>query len=91
MMKAMGGGPKRGPMAQMAQMFGMGGGMPSPEEIAELQKKMGGGAGGLPKEPPALTAPPPASAKPSLPGLGASKPLLPGLGGLSGLNPFKKK
>ncbi|PPQ40747.1 signal recognition particle subunit FFH/SRP54 (srp54) [Rhodoblastus acidophilus] len=92
MMKAMGGGPKRGPMAQMAQMLGMGQGMPSPEQMAEMQKKLGvgGGMGGLPKEPPAeLTAPPPA--KPGLPGLGASKPMLPGLGGLSSLNPFKKK
>ena len=98
MMKAMGGAPKRGPMAQMAQMFGMGPGaaMPSPEEMAELQKKYGGGAGmgaGLPKEPPAALKAPPASVapKPGLPGLGGSKPLLPGLGGLGGLNPFKKK
>jgi signal recognition particle subunit SRP54 len=91
MMKAMGGGPKRGPMAQMAQMFGMGPGaaMPTPEQMAEIQKKHGMV---LPKEPPAaLTAPPAAPAKPALPGLGASKPLLPGLGGLSSLNPFKKK
>ena len=98
MMKAMG-GAKRGPMAQMAQAFGLGGGMPqpSPEEIAELQKKFGGGAGmggGIP------TSPPPGafSSKPSLPGLpglGSGKPGglpgLPGLGGLPGLNPFGKK
>src|SRR5580692_9367100 len=30
MMKSMGGGAKRGPMAQLGQMFGMGGGMPQP-------------------------------------------------------------
>ena len=47
---------KRGPMAQMAQMFGMGKGMdmPSPEQMAELQKKREHGmVGGLPKAPPA--------------------------------------
>src|SRR5436305_5609120 len=33
MMKAMGSG-KRGPLAGLANMFGMGGGMPSPEELA---------------------------------------------------------
>ncbi|CAN0509345.1 unnamed protein product, partial [Phaeothamnion confervicola] len=32
MMKAMGGGAKRGPMAGLANMMGFGGGMPSPEE-----------------------------------------------------------
>ncbi len=42
-MKAMGGG-KRGPMAGLAQMMGMGGGMPSPEEMAKLAEKMPGGA-----------------------------------------------
>jgi signal recognition particle subunit SRP54 len=55
-------------------MFGFGGGMPqpTPEQIAALQKQMGGklpdfpgGAGGLP--------PPP--------GLGGKGPALPGLGG----------
>src|SRR5271165_6514015 len=68
MMKAMG-GAKRGPMAQMAQAFGLGGGMPqpSPEEIAELQKKFGGGAGmglGIPQNPPLGAFP---SKKPELP------------------------
>jgi signal recognition particle subunit SRP54 len=94
MMKSMGSG-KRGPMAGLAGMFGLGGGMPdlsklpapgpggglSPEALAEAQKKLEqlSGPGG----------------KPSLPGLG--KPTLPGLGsggglpGLGGFNPFRKK
>jgi signal recognition particle subunit SRP54 len=101
MMKAMG-GAKRGPMAQMAQAFGLGGGMPqpSPEEIAELQKKFGGGAGmgaGIPPTPPpgAFASKP---TLPGLPGLGSGKPGglpglpgLPSLGGLPSLNPFGKK
>ena len=104
MMKSMGSGAKRGPMAQMAQMFGMGPGMPqpSPEEIAEMQKKFGGGAGmglGIPSEPPpGAFAPKPATAKPTLPGLPGGLPGLggkpgglPGLGGLAILNPFGKK
>jgi signal recognition particle subunit SRP54 len=94
MMKSLG-GAKRGPMAQMAQMFGLGGGMPqpSPEQIAELQNKFGGGAGmgaGIPQSPPPGAFP----AKPSLPGLPGlpgAKPGLPGLPGLGGLNPFGKK
>jgi signal recognition particle subunit SRP54 len=98
MMKSLG-GAKRGPMAQMAQMFGLGGGMPqpSPEQIAELQGKFGGGAGmgaGIPQNPPPGAFPP----KPTLPGLPGSlpglpgaKPGLPGLPGLGGLNPFGKK
>ncbi len=100
MMKSLG-GAKRGPMAQMAQMFGLGGGMPqpTPEQIAELQQKFGGGAGmgaGIPATPPtgAFAAKPglPGPAPGGLPGLGAPKPgALPGLGGLSGLNPFGKK
>jgi hypothetical protein len=49
-MKAMSGGPKRGPMAGLANMlgFGGGGGMPSPEQLQELQKRMPGGAPDLP-------------------------------------------
>ena len=87
MMKAMGGGAKRGPMAQMAQMFGIGGGgMPSQEEIAAMQQQMGGGMGNMPKLP---SAPPQGlvGGKPGLPGLGAKLP------GLGGFNPFggKKK
>ena len=98
MMKAMG-GAKRGPMGKMAEMFGLGGGgglpggMPSAEQIAEMQKQMGGGA--APKLP---DAPPPGafSAPPKLPGLpgglpGLGGPKLPGLGGLSSFNPFGKK
>ena len=96
MMKQMGGAGGGGMMKKMASMMGMGGGgmpgmgggMPSPEQMAELQKQMPnmpklgdmppellkgiGGLGGLPK----------------LPGLGGGLPKLPGLGGL---NPFKKK
>ena len=92
MMKAMG-GAKKGPMARMAQAFGLGGGMPSPEQIAEMQKQMGGGA--MPELPPGMklpSAPPPGAfapkGMPGLPGLGG-KPGLPGLGG--GFNPFAKK
>ena len=98
MMKAMG-GAKRGPMGKMAEMFGLGGGggmpggMPSPEQIAEMQKQMGGGAAAkLPDAPPpgAFSAPPKLPGLPSgLPGLGGPK--LPGLGGLSSFNPFGKK
>jgi len=81
MMKAMGGG-KRGPMAGLANMlgFGGGGGMPNPQQLAELAKKMPGGlpsglpgGGGLP---------------PGMPGLPPNFPGLPG--GLPGL-PAKKK
>ena len=98
MMKAMG-GAKRGAMGRMADMFGLGGGgglpggMPSPEQIAEMQKQMGGGAAPkLPEAPPpgAFSAPPKLPGLPGgLPGLGGPK--LPGLGGLSGFNPFGKK
>ena len=93
MMKAMG-GAKRGPMGKMAEMFGLGGGgglpggMPSQEQIAEMQKQMGGAAPNLPDAPPpgAFSAPP---RLPGLPGLGGPK--LPGLGGLPNFNPFGKK
>jgi len=95
MMKMMGQNKRGGPMAGLANMFGLGGGgMPSPEEIAAMQKQMGGGA--LPEFP--GTAKPPAGLPPisggtpkipGLPGLGV-KPTLPGLGSF---NPFggKKK
>ena len=83
MMKAMG-GAKRGPMAGLANMLGMGGGMPSPEQMAELAKNMPGGMpGGLPPTMPGL----PPKFPGGLPGLGAPK--LPGLGGFPGLR--KKK
>jgi signal recognition particle subunit SRP54 len=91
-MKAMGGG-KRGPMAGLANMLGLGGagGMPSPEEMAKLAAKMPGGlppgmpgAGGLPPNFPGL----PGSLPGGLPGFG---PKLPGglPGGFPGLG--KKK
>jgi signal recognition particle subunit SRP54 len=99
MMKSMGGGAKRGPMAQLGQMFGMGGGMPqpTPEQLAAFQKQIGGAlpgakGGGIPEAPPPGAFSPPSSF-PGLPGLGA--PRLPGLGGglPGGFNPFggKKK
>jgi signal recognition particle subunit SRP54 len=69
-MKAMGGG-KRGPLAGLANMLGLGGGMPSPEEMQKLAEKM---PGGLPGAPGALP--------PTLPGLAPKLPGgLPGLGG----------
>jgi signal recognition particle subunit SRP54 len=85
-MKAMGGGAKRGPLAGLAQMMGFGGGMPSPEEMAKLAEKMPGGlpgaglpgAGGLPPTLPGL--PPRMPGLPGLPGLGGGK--LPTPGGL---------
>ncbi len=75
MMKAMGSG-KRGPLAGLANMMGMGGGMPSPEEMQKLAEKMQGGAPGA--LPPAMPGLPPKFPG-GLPGLGAR---LPGLGGL---------
>jgi signal recognition particle subunit SRP54 len=79
MMKAMG-GAKRGPLAGLAQAMGMGAGMPTPEQIAEMAKQMPGGqlppgmpgAGGLPPSMPKL---PPNM--PGLPGLGGKFPGLP--------------
>ncbi len=77
MMKAMGGGAKRGPMAGIAQMMGFGGGMPSPEEMQKLaaQAKSQGlpQAGTMPAMPKGL---PPNF--PGLPGLGGKFPGLPG-------------
>ena len=88
MMKAMGGAAKRGPLAQLGQMFGIGGGMPqpTPEQLEAFQKQMGGArpapAGGMPD------APPPGLSirRRSCPGLArrgcpALAPQLPGLGG----------
>jgi signal recognition particle subunit SRP54 len=76
-MKAMG-GAKRGPMAGLANMLGLGGGfgggMPSPEQMAKLAEKMPGGlpgTGGLPPNLPGL----PGALPGGLPGLG---PKLPG-------------
>ncbi len=95
MMKIMGGGKARGPMAGLAQMMGFGGGMPSPEEMQKLAEKM---PGGLPQNMPGMPqAPPGGSGMPGLPGLGK----FPGLGGGGGGKPptpgglppdfFKKK
>jgi signal recognition particle subunit SRP54 len=97
-MKAMGGG-KRGPMAGIANMLGLGSGMPSPEQMAKLAEKMPGGlppsglppggpppgVPGLPGLPPTMPGLPPKFPG-NLPGLG---PKLPGLGGYPG--PGKKR
>ncbi len=88
MMKQLG-SAKRGPLSQMASAFGLGGGtVPSPEEIAALQKQLGSGAGAtsLPEMPSGLFGKTPKLPS-GLPGLGGGK--LPGLGG--GFNPFEKK
>ncbi len=77
LMKAMGGGKARGPMAGLAQMMGLGGGMPSPEEMAKLAQNMPGGAPGLPPNIPGLP--------PGAPGSGPGLPGLPGLGKFPGL------
>ncbi|MCB4770781.1 signal recognition particle protein [Ancylobacter sp. Lp-2] len=91
MMKAMGasaGGKRGGPMAGLANMFGLGGGMPKPEDLAKLAEKMPGGLGGLgggglpakfPGNLPGLPG--------GMPGLG-NKPG--GLPGLPGFPPKKK-
>ncbi|HEY4143420.1 MAG TPA: signal recognition particle protein, partial [Pseudolabrys sp.] len=87
MMKAMGSG-KRSPLAGLGQMMGFGGGSaPTPEQMAELAKKMPGGmpAGGMPNLPPTMPKLPPNI--PGLPGLGGGK--FPGLSGLPGAG--KKK
>jgi signal recognition particle subunit SRP54 len=92
-MKAMGSG-KRGPMAGLANMLGLGGGMPSPEEMQKLAEKLPGGMPGLPPGipggaglPPTMPGlPPKLPGGPLLPGLGGKPP---GLGGFPGLG--KKK
>jgi signal recognition particle subunit SRP54 len=96
-MKAMG-GAKRGPMAGLANMLGLGGGTPSPEQLQQLAQKLPGGAPGIPGMPGAPGLPP---VMPGLPprlpsGTGGSGgPLLPGLGGkppgFGGLPGFGKK
>ena len=82
MMKTMGGG-KRGPLGALGNLFGMGGGMPKPEELAKLAQQM---PGGLPGGLPGLPSNFPGSGPPGLPGLAGK---LPGLGGMPG--PAKKK
>jgi signal recognition particle subunit SRP54 len=90
MMKAMGASAgKRGPMAGIASMLGLGSGMPSPEQMAELAKKMPGGlpgGPGAPGLPPTMPGLPPQFPG-GLPGLGGPRP--PGLPGFPGLG--KKK
>jgi signal recognition particle subunit SRP54 len=74
MMKAMG-GAKRGPLAGLAQAMGFGSGMPSPEQLAEMAKKMPGGQ--LPSNAPGTGG----SLPPTMPKLPPIMPGLPGLGG----------
>jgi signal recognition particle subunit SRP54 len=76
MMKAMSGGKKRGPLAGLANALGLGGRMPSAEEMAKLAEKMPGGLpGGFPGAPPGL----PPGLPGGLPGLGKGLPPFPGL------------
>ena len=85
MMKAMGSG-KRGPMAGLGQMMGFGSAQPTPEQMAELAKKLPGGglppgtAGSIPNLPPTM---PKLPNFPGLPGLGNAGKFtgLPGLPG----------
>jgi signal recognition particle subunit SRP54 len=95
MMKIMGGGKAKGPMAGLAQMLGLGGGMPSPEEMAKLAQQMPGGVPGMPGQPPGAPGLPPGmpGGLPGLgkfPGLGGGTPKLPTPGGLPP-EFFKKK
>jgi signal recognition particle subunit SRP54 len=70
-MKAVGSG-KRGPLAGLANMMGLGSGMPSPEEMQKLAEKM---PGGLPQNLPGL----PPKFPGGLPGLGGKLPTPGGL------------
>jgi signal recognition particle subunit SRP54 len=87
-MKAMG-GAKRGPMAGLANMLGLGGGgaMPSPEQMAQLAAKMPGGL--PPGTPGAPGLPPNFPGLPSAggPGIPTKFPGLPGTGLPGGLPP----
>ena len=83
MMKAMGSG-KRGPLAGLGNMLGLGGGMPSPEQMAKLAEKM---PGGLPPNAPVIPGAGAPGLPPKFPGLpggmklpGGLPPGLPGLG-----------
>ena len=81
MMKMMGKGGKRGPLAGLANMFGLGGGgmpQPTPEMIEEMQRKMPGGSGGLPPLPPGGFPKGLPGLPGGLPGLGSKGPGLPG-------------
>jgi signal recognition particle subunit SRP54 len=80
MMKMMNSG-KRGPLAGLAKAMGMGAGMPTPEQIAEMAKQMPGGQ--LPPGMPGASGLPPTMPRlspnmPGLPGLGGKFPGLPG-------------
>jgi signal recognition particle subunit SRP54 len=81
-MKAMG-GAKRGPMAGLANMLGLGGGlgggMPSADQMARLAEKMPGGLGGAGGLPPSMPGLPPKFPG-TLPGFGGLPPGIPGLG-----------
>jgi signal recognition particle subunit SRP54 len=90
MMKVMGGGRAKGPIAGLAQMMGLGGGMPSPEEMAKLAEKMPGGAPGLPPGAPGGPGVPGLPGLGKFPGLGGAAPKLPTPGGLPP-EFFKKK
>lgn len=93
MMKAMGGAAgKRGPMAGLANMFGMGagmggggmgGGMPSPEQLKQMAEKMPGGLGGGGGLPPKFPG--------NLPGLPGGLPGMGKPGSLPGLPGFPTK
>lgn len=92
MMKMVGKGGKRGPLAGLGQMLGIGGGAaPSPEQLAEIAKNMPGGGGG--QLPPGL--PGGGGLPPTMPKLPPNMPGLPGLGGKfpgpGGLPGFGKK
>jgi signal recognition particle subunit SRP54 len=77
MMKAMG-GAKRGPMAGLANMLGLGSGMPSAEEMAKLAEKL---PGGLPTAMPGAPGKPAPGLPPNFPGLPGGLPTgVPGLG-----------
>src|SRR5499433_3249907 len=74
LMKMMG-GAKRGPLAGLAQAMGIGSGMPSPEQLAEMAKHVPGGMpgpGGLPPTMPKF--PPHMRTLPGLPALGGKVP-----------------
>jgi signal recognition particle subunit SRP54 len=80
MMKAMG-GAKRGPMAGLANMLGLGGGMPSAEEMAKLAEKLPGGLPGAPGAPASGLPPRMRGLPPNFPGLPGGLPTgVPGLG-----------
>jgi signal recognition particle subunit SRP54 len=89
MMKAMGKG-KRGALGGLGQMLGLGGGMPSPEEMQKLAEKMPGGAGGLPPTMPGGVPGMP-QLPPNFPGAPGGVPGLGKFPGLPGLPGQKKK